>query len=367
MQTRILGRTGMIVSRIGLGLAALGRPGYINIGHADDLGAGRDVAAMEARAHAVLDDAWAAGVRYFDAARSYGRAEEFLARWLAARRIDPAEVTIGSRWGYTYTAAWRVDADRHEIKDQSVANLRRQAVESRSLLGEHLNLYQIHSATLDIGVLEDPAMREGLARLKGGGLRIGLSLSGPGLAETLRRAVDVEVAGERLFDCVQPTGPLREQSAGPALAAAHSIGMGVVVKEAVANGRLTTRNENPAFAPKRRVLAAVAIRLGTTIDGLALAAVLARPWADVVLSGAATAEQLRSNLAAMAVAWDEEAGERIGPLAEDPEGYWATRSGMRRRSASGIGRKSRAGAAFRPMNSVFGMPQLARLTCSDIS
>ena len=38
---------------------------------------------MEARGHAVLDEAWAAGVRYFDAARSYGRAEEFLARWLA--------------------------------------------------------------------------------------------------------------------------------------------------------------------------------------------------------------------------------------------------------------------------------------------
>jgi aryl-alcohol dehydrogenase-like predicted oxidoreductase len=326
MQTRILGRTDMIVSRIGLGLAALGRPGYINIGHASDLGAGRDVAAMEARAHSVFDDAWASGVRYFDAARSYGRAEEFLARWLASRRIDPAEVTVGSKWGYTYTAGWRVDAERHEIKDHSVANLRRQAAESRSLLGEHLDLYQIHSATLDSGVLEDLAVREELARLKGEGLRIGLSLSGPRQTETLRRALDVEVAGERLFDCVQATWNLLEPSAGPALAAAHSIGMGVVVKEALANGRLTARNEDPAFAPNRRVLAEEAIRLETTLDGLALAAVLARPWADVVLSGAATSEQLRSNLAATAVAWDDEAGERLGQLAEDPEGYWATRS-----------------------------------------
>jgi aryl-alcohol dehydrogenase-like predicted oxidoreductase len=195
MQTRILGRTDMIVSRIGLGLAALGRPGYINIGHADDLGAGRDVAAMEARAHAVLDEAWASGVRYFDAARSYGRAEEFLARWLAMRRIDPAAVTVGSKWGYTYTAGWRVDAERHEIKDHSATNLHRQATESRSLLGEHLDLYQIHSATLDSGVLEDPAVREGLAHLKGEGLRIGLSLCGPRQAVTLRRALDIEVAG----------------------------------------------------------------------------------------------------------------------------------------------------------------------------
>src|SRR4051812_42314351 len=102
-----LGGSGLVVSRIGLGLAALGRPGYINIGHADDLGKARAVAAMEARAHAVLDAAWESGVRYFDAARSYGRAEEFLAGWLTSREVDPAEVTVGSKWGYIYTAGWR--------------------------------------------------------------------------------------------------------------------------------------------------------------------------------------------------------------------------------------------------------------------
>ena len=169
-------------------------------------------------------------------------------------------------------------------------------------------------------------MREELARLKGEGLRIGLSLSGPRQAETLRRALDVEVAEERLFDCVQATWNLLEPSAGRALAEAHAIGVGVVVKEALANGRLTARTDDPAFAPERRVLADEAIRLGTTLDGLALAAVLARPCADVVLCGAATAEQLRSNPGPMAVAWDDEAGERLGPLAENPEGYWATRS-----------------------------------------
>src|SRR5438132_12994570 len=83
MQSRPLGKTGLTVSRIGLGLAALGRPGYINLGHAADLHREYDVAAMEAGARAVLDAAWEAGVRYFDAARSYGRAEAFLAGWLA--------------------------------------------------------------------------------------------------------------------------------------------------------------------------------------------------------------------------------------------------------------------------------------------
>ena len=65
--------------RIGLGLAALGRPGYINLGHDADLGVARTPEALEARCHQVLDAAYAGGVRYFDAARSYGRAEAFLA------------------------------------------------------------------------------------------------------------------------------------------------------------------------------------------------------------------------------------------------------------------------------------------------
>src|SRR5438128_1997765 len=135
-----LGQTSLIVTRIGLGLAALGRPGYINLGHSDDLRGDLHVEAMQARAHAVLDLAWEAGIRYLDAARSYGRAEAFLASWLAARQIEPGEVTIGSKWGYTYTAGWKVEADRHEVKDHSLATFERQLAESRSMLGGQLDL-----------------------------------------------------------------------------------------------------------------------------------------------------------------------------------------------------------------------------------
>jgi aryl-alcohol dehydrogenase-like predicted oxidoreductase len=45
---------------------------------------------------------------------------------------------------------------------------------------------------------------------------------------------------------------------------------------------------------------------GTTPDALALAAALAQPWADVVLSGVATIDTLRGNLAALDVTWDAE-------------------------------------------------------------
>jgi len=311
-----------------MGLAALGRPGYINIGHAEDLARRSDVAAMQAHTHALLDAAWAAGVRYFDAARSYGRAEEFLARWLATRHVAPAAVVVGSKWGYTYTADWKVNAAQHEVKEHSATMLCRQIAESRALLRDHLDLYQIHSATLDSGVLDNQPVLHELARLRAEGLAIGLTLSGPRQAATLDRAMQVRVADEPLFDVVQATWNLLEPSAGPLLQAAHAAGMGVIVKEALANGRLTMRNRDAAFAAPLRLLAEVAAQRSTTVDALALGAVLAQPWADVVLVGAATVEQLRSNLAATALPWDGDVAQRLAVLVEPPQLYWSTRGGL---------------------------------------
>ena len=248
MPTRSLGSTGLEVSPVGLGLAALGRPAYIDLGRDADLGDDRGVEALERRCHEVLDAAFDRGVRYLDAARSYGRAEAFLASWLAARGLDPAEVTVGSKWGYTYVGDWRMDAETHEVKDHSLAALTRQAAETRDLLGDHLDLYQVHSATLDCGVLEDRAVLAELARLRDAGVVIGLSASGPGQADTIRRALEVTAAGAAPFACVQATWNLLEPSAGPALAEASAAGWGVIVKEAVANGRLTPHGHGPAAA-----------------------------------------------------------------------------------------------------------------------
>ncbi|NDJ34594.1 MAG: aldo/keto reductase, partial [Chloroflexi bacterium] len=199
MQQRKLGRTGLAVTRMGLGLAALGRPGYINLDHADALNHNYEVDAMRAHTHTVLDAAWVAGIRYFDAARSYGRAEEFLASWLVARGIAPVNATIGSKWGYTYTADWQVDAEVHEVKEHSLDVLTRQRQETHQNLGQHLDLYQVHSATLSSGIFERTEVLEELARMRDAGLGIGLSLSGPGQPEALRRAMAIEIGGEPVF------------------------------------------------------------------------------------------------------------------------------------------------------------------------
>src|SRR4051812_47896982 len=107
-------------AQIGLGLAALGRPGYINLGHGADTADPRPEA-MERAAHAVLDAAYDGGVRAFDAARSYGAAEAFLASWIAAR--VPEGLYVSSKWGYVYTAGWRVGAEEHEVKSLSVEQM----------------------------------------------------------------------------------------------------------------------------------------------------------------------------------------------------------------------------------------------------
>ena len=302
MALRPLGATGLEVTPIGLGLAAVGRPGYITLGRDHDLGADRSVEALERRSHEVLSAAYDAGIRYFDAARSYGYAERFLASWLRQRRLPPDAVTVGSKWGYTYVGDWRVDARVHEVKDHSLAALRRQVEESRALLGEYLDLYQIHSATLESGVLDDRAVLSELAALRAGGLTIGLSVSGPRQAEVIRRALTVRVDGVNPFQSVQATWNLLEPSAGRALAEAHAAGWGVIIKEALANGRLADR------------------------DHEAIAAALANPWVDVVLSGAVTAEQVRSNVVATTVELAADRRTELATMAEPVDQYWKERS-----------------------------------------
>jgi len=313
-----LGTTGLRTTPVGLGLAALGRPGYINLGHDADLGPDKSVDALRDRTHDMLDAAWHHGIRYFDAARSYGRAEEFLGSWL--RHVERPGVTVGSKWGYRYTADWRVDAEVHEVKEHTLAHFEAQRTETGATLGDHLDLYQVHSATPTSGLFDDPALLDRLARLRDTGVVVGLSLSGVPQAETLRRALDVERGGRPLFGAVQATWNLLERSVAPALEEAHERGVGVIIKEGLANGRLTDRGAPSVAAADR------AERLGVGLDALALAAVIAQPFVDVVLSGAATRSQLASNLAALDVPIEEARAAVADTPPEVPGAYWSTRS-----------------------------------------
>ena len=319
MPMTLLGTGGPLVSRIGLGLAALGRPAYINGGRASDL-PDRSVDGLAARTFDVLDAAYAAGVRYVDAARSYGRAEEFLAGWLADR--GHADVVAGSKWGYRYTGGWRLDGGVQEVKEHSLAMFTRQLAETRGYLGSRLALYQVHSLTEDSGLLSDDALLAALADLRDDGVLVGLSTSGPRQADTLRRALALTVSGESLFSVAQVTWNLLEPSVQTAAAEAAQAGWAVLIKEAVANGRLAPGGD---AAGPGSPLSAAAAAAGMTPDALAIGAALAQPWATVVLSGAVSPAQLDANLTALRLAGPL-ASQLTGTMAESATGYWAERS-----------------------------------------
>ena len=294
-------------ARLGVGLAAVGRPAYITTDRAVDLPADRSPEALRRRTHDLLDAAAALGVDYVDAARGYGRAEEFLAGWLDGRRHPPF---VASKWGYRYTADWRPDAARHEVKDHSATMLDRQWAQSSTLLGRWLRLYQVHSLTLDSPLWTDRIVLRRLAEIRAGGVELGFSTSGPEQPTAIRRGLGLSVDGVRLFTSVQSTWNLLETSAGDALAEAHAAGARVIVKEALANGWLA---HHPALAGD------------VPADRIALAAALGRPWADVVLTGAVTVAQLESNVQATRTDVDPDA---FAALAQRPADYWAARSSL---------------------------------------
>ena len=95
-------------------------------------------------------------------------------------------MTISSKWGYVYTADWEVDADPPEVKHHDVETFQRQLEETRANLGDWLDLYQIHSATPESGVLENDAVLSAMPRP---GCRSGFASSGvsPGRDDRPRR------------------------------------------------------------------------------------------------------------------------------------------------------------------------------------
>ena len=96
----------------------------------------------------------------------------------------------------------------------------------------------------------------------------------------------------------------------------------MLVKEAMANGRLGPRGDGA----HRAVIDRVAAAHGVGVDAVAIAAALANPWAGVVLSGAVTPDQVRGNVAALGVDLPpDELGELLA-FPEPPQAYWRRRS-----------------------------------------
>ena len=279
-------------NKIGLGLASLGRPGYINIGHGEDLGEDRSLSKMRANCHQVLDYAYENGIRYFDVARVYGNAEEFLSSWV--RKQSNFSGFVGSKWGYEYLANWEINVEKHERKDHSASFLKRQWVETRMNLGKSIDLYHIHSVTPDSKVLDDAEVIKELEAIKKGGIDIGISTSGPEQKKTIENLIKVNEK-LKLFSFLQSTINIFDQSCISILNEAANQKINVIAKEVFSNGMLT--NVNKKYHIKEiENLKNTAKELELSLEELSFLWVYQQPYIKIILTGASTIPQVKENL-----------------------------------------------------------------------
>ena len=306
---------------IGLGTAAIGRPQYINIRQEETAGFSLD--AFRRKGMAILDEAYAQGVRYFDTAPGYGMAEQMLIDWLTTKN-DPT-IELATKWGYTYVANFDPNATQHEVKEHSLAKLNEQWQQSQTLLPA-LTSYQIHSATFETGVLENQAVLERLAELKAThDLHIGLSTTGNNQREVLEKSLTVEVAGEPLFDLFQVTYNIFDQSLREIIQQVSAAGKRVVIKEALANGRVFSNENYAHYQSAYQVLSELSHKYKVGTDAIALRFCLDSVPVFKVLSGAGLESHLQANLQANTFSLSEQEIEMLSKLAVSREAYWAER------------------------------------------
>ena len=306
---------------LGLGTAALGRPQYINV--RVDSSKDSDLETFRKQSFSVLEEAYALGVRYFDTAPGYGLAEALVLEWLQTK--DDNTIEIATKWGYTYTANFDKKATIHEVKEHSLAKLKQQWDFSKQLL-PYLKVYQIHSATLETGVLENTAVLDHLAFLKKTHqLKIGLTTTGTNQVAVIKKARTILVDGESLFDVFQVTYNFLDQSLQEIANELTLQNKQIVIKEALANGRIF-RNENyPHYNEMYAVLESISKKHKVGVDAISLKYCEQTIPKSIVLSGASTANQLKENLKLKDFTLSNEDIKHLSSFKVAPTLYWEER------------------------------------------
>ncbi|MHB0754431.1 aldo/keto reductase [Polaribacter sp. M15] len=307
--------------KIGLGTAALGRPQYINIRvkNSDN----SDLETFKKESFQVLEDAYNSGVRYFDTAPGYGLAEELVLEWLQTK--NNSSIKVATKWGYTYTANFDPNAKIHEVKEHSLAKLKEQWQFSKQLL-PYLKVYQIHSATLETGVLENKAVLEQLAVLKKEhNLKIGITTSGVNQVEVIKKALEVIVDNSPLFDVFQITYNFLEQSLLTITDELIHKNKTIVIKESLANGRIFRNSGYPHYNKMYSFLEQLATTYNVGVDAIALKYCLQTIPESTVLSGASSSKQLEENLKATSFLLTKDEIEQLKSYRVTSDFYWKER------------------------------------------
>ncbi|TXD52685.1 MULTISPECIES: aldo/keto reductase [unclassified Polaribacter] len=310
---------------LGLGTAALGRPQYINVRQNSTNNS--DLERFRNHSFQVLEEAYDAGIRYFDTAPGYGLAEELVLEWL--RTKNDKTIEIATKWGYTYTANFDANATVHEVKEHSLAKLNEQWNFSKQLL-PYLKVYQIHSATLETGVLENTEVLAQLTSLKKEHhLKIGLTTSGTNQVEVIKKALEVLVDGKPVFDLFQVTYNFLDQSLLQISDELIKKNKSIVIKEALANGRVFRNKTYPHYNDLYTVLESLSKKHSVGVDAISLKYCEQTIPNSVVLSGASSTKQLKENVKLNDFSLSTHDIKRLNSCKISPELYWSERKKLK--------------------------------------
>ena len=295
MRYRPLGRSGLVVSVVGLGLNNVGRS--------------MDAAGTRKTLDAALD----AGVTLLDTADVYGthpgESEEILGEVLGT---DREQFVLATKFGGSMKGAngpdWGARGSRRYVRIAVEASLRR-------LRTDHLDLLQYHKPDGVTPIEEtlaalDELVSAGLVRYIGSSNLAGWQVGQADHAAT--------TAGSTRFVSAQNEYSLLDRRAeAELLPACTAYGVGVLPFYPLANGLLTgkyTRDQEPVagtrLGGRRRdvydsapwdvveALRAYADRRGLSMLDVAIGGLAAQPAVASVIAGATSAEQLRANVAA---------------------------------------------------------------------
>jgi aryl-alcohol dehydrogenase-like predicted oxidoreductase len=267
METAVLGKTGLRVSRLGIGLA--------------EIGSLSDVSA----AGEILNRALDLGISFLDSAACYGSSEEWIGRAIAHRRT---EYVLATKAGHVIPGYEGQEWTARTILDSIERSLRRMRT-------DHVDLVQLHSCGIDvlergeaIGALQE-AKRAGKTRFVG--------YSGD-------RAPALWVIGSGQFDTLQVTYNVVDQSARyEVIPKARAQGLGIIAKRPIANAAWGgPENSDPVRAWYRQ--RALAMSGAGPIPQspadpilLALGFVLAEPGIDTAIVGTSNLDHLKMNVA----------------------------------------------------------------------
>jgi aryl-alcohol dehydrogenase-like predicted oxidoreductase len=294
LEQRNLGRSGLIVSAVGLGC--------------NNFGGRMDMAAARAVVHKALD----LGITFFDTSDTYGNrgaSEEYLGRALAGRRH---EIVLVTKFARPMDAAGRLQgASRRYIMQAIEASLRR-------LGTDHIDLYYQHIGDLRTPIEEtlralDDLVRQGKVRY------IGCSwLPAWQVVEAQWTARHFNLAA--FVSCQERYNLLERELDSALMPVLQAYGLGLVPFAPLANGLLTGkyRREAPPPAGTRLAamphiaeryltaanwdkvdrLAAFCAERGRTLLDLAFSWLLHRPMVASVIAGATNPQQVAANVAA---------------------------------------------------------------------